>query len=242
MGDTIEVKARKAVFETPFKNEMHEGCIRQIYQLFAEQIEEPDWVEPVGVSRTYKIVLKDGRIWKAYLAVEPLHEDLQRKVHSCGINVPPVIGYIKIPKSNHFWKTTGWAPGKCDRDIIKCQNELKNVDPKWWYKKGELLGKIASIEVGEQSIAMTDILWTNFTMDAEKDEVWLIDCKKLNLDFIPERWILYFIYCNQYHTLQQKQAFMLGYVDGLKPGRRRLDMIKSAKEFLEKVYEKLAGQ
>ena len=231
-----------------FRNSLHEECIRELWEIVPPALGEVEDIEIIGVSRTYKVVFKDGRKWKTYIFRGNEFEKLVRIVHEAGIRVAKPVGDIprKAPGSMR-WRFVEWIEGHCDRDSMRNRIKLQEIPPDDWYKLGELIGQVHSIKSSEalptRFIGVCDILWANY-IKKDNGEVWISDTKKFFPDVIPDRWIYQFVMFNEHILLEQKIAFTKGYVSTLKGVRSKegLASIEAAMIFSKEVYEKLARE
>ncbi len=221
-----------------FANPIHKETIEILYPIIVKEFGEPASIDLISAVRTYKITMPDGLKMKVYL-YSPVAAELQNRLYAEGLRVPKTIKVVLNEQGPTGWKFDEWIEGECLRKCLLSREFVKSVAPKYWYKQGAILGAISSLRYNGLPINMCDILWSNFIIDYQKDEVSLIDCKKLRFDVFPERWIYYNIFFNQYHLKEQVDAFTEGYLSEISGARDRLDLLLRAKDFSEKVYEKL---
>ena len=225
-----------------YLNPTHEETMSALYDLLSRKYEAPVKMELLGVSRTYKLVFGDGRIEKITLGNETKIE-MQKILHSAGLNVPRVIKQILYDRDGiHLLKIEEWIEGESKRMAIVEPEIVAAIEPKYWYKLGFLLSSIANHKWQIYPIAVCDLHWGNFVINYEKEDVWLIDCKKLIYNPLPEKWIYEFIIFNQYNSKEQIEAFAKGYIDAIRNfDEVRSKVIKHTHIFAERLYEKLEG-
>ncbi len=222
-------------------NLSHEEVMSGIYDVLKREYEEPVKMELLGISRTYKLTFADGRIEKI-VGDSDTRIEIQKILYDAGVKVPKIVKTIP-------WNTSGitilklqeWIDGECLRQAIFEEVILKSIDLKYWYKLGALLGEITTYRWEVYPLTVCDIHWSNFVLKYDKEEVWLIDCKKLLPHPFPEQWIYEFIIFSQHHEEKHIKAFTDGYLSIIrKPDEIRDRIIKHADIFTKGLYEKLA--
>lgn len=242
MGDQKITQELERISKTHFINSAHEVCLKELWPLVPQRFGELENIEIISSARVYKLIFKDGRIYKCFLWA-PVKPDFLEMVYSAGLPVPKPVAIISRGKGQFFWRFVEWIDGVCDRKALTSRDALRAIAPKYWYEKGKLIAKIHNFksEGNQKNVILHDVIWTNFAINKD-DSVSLIDCRKFGWDYIPERWTLYFVFMNEHLTPEQKEAFTQGYIEEIKGPRNRLDMIKAIKTFMEKLYEKLARE
>jgi tRNA A-37 threonylcarbamoyl transferase component Bud32 len=151
--------------------------------------------------------------------------------------IPQIIKEIKIVEGTS-WRFTEWIEGKCFKDAIHKLDGYKEINPDLYYKLGQKVGEFTNYIFKESPIGMADLIWNNFIID-ENDEIWVIDTLKISNDPLPERWVIDCIIYNKFVSMEQKKAFIDGYIGSVKSREICREYVELANSFIGAVYAKL---
>lgn len=199
-------------------------------------------IEIISLASTYKVICSNGFSYKIYLS--PVKQvDIYRVLFEMGLALPELI--YERESSCGTWVICGWVDGECYRKVINTEQALKDIKPDLWNKMGKLLGQIGNVVWdGEgRRLGVSDALWWNFIVTPEEDVV-LIDTKKFQVDFFPEKHLLLPIFFNEHTPTESKIAFISGYSSMITKEHPTVgvDVIKTIEIFMRGLGEKLAGK
>ena len=244
----VRDKIDRQLGECPFANinaKATREWLEEVWCVCTNKGLEVEDIEIVSISATFKVTTIGGEVFKVFLAADPVWAYLV-KLYSYGVRVPnPIFRLHGLdPTYEAWWCFVEWLEGDCLRGVFTAVSNIETIPEKVWYSLGTLLASIHSVKPNDNEnmyFTSIDIGWWNYVIDAN-DEVWLIDPKKIHVDHFPERWIYFNIFFHKHVTAEQKKAFTDGYMDGTHGERTEKghDMLLAAKQFSERLHEKLA--